>query len=265
MTKSKFRRKKILRRTRIAGWTALSGLITTALGFLTFLHIVLPADREFTVEVFKDPRVDFSTETEHLTLAPTQAANSTGILLLPTSRVHEYGYLYHFSELVAEGYTLVVVQPPLNHPIFENRTFSELTQGYPEIQRWVLAGHGAGGLKACRLANQALSTHLLLLDSYCDIDISRLKIEVLQIIASEDSQVPFDEEERNQSYLPENSSIPIQLADIGYFSFGAFELPAAESQGLLSPEEARKKLSGLIQEWLQSAEPPTPTLSKISF
>jgi len=252
MTRSNFGRKKIVRRIRIAGWTALSGLLTTVLGFLAFLHIVLPADRQFTVEVFKDPRVHLSTETGHLTLAPTQAVNSSGILLLPASRVHEYGYLYQFSELVAEGYTLVVVQPPLNHPAFDNRTFSELTRDYPEIQRWVLAGHGAGGLKACRLANQASPPNLLLLDSYCDVDISRLEIKVLQIIASEDSHVPQAKEERTQPYLPKQSSIRMKLAEIGYFSFGAFELPARESQGLLSTEDFRKKLSDLIQNWLQS-------------
>lgn len=253
MTTSKSLQKKRIRRIRIAGWAALSSLLTSALGFLAFLHIVLPAERAFTLEVFREQKVQLNTGAGHLVLGPAQELNSRGILLFPAPRVDEYGYLYHFADLVAEGFTLVVIQPPLNHPRFESRSYAELTQGFPEIENWILAGHSAGGIKACQMASQAPISHLLLLDSYCDADISNSEIQVFQILALGEAHAHAERENNFRNFLPIDSFARLEVPDIDHFGFGAFEQPSQNKSKFVSAEEFRAEFTDLIKNWLSDS------------
>ena len=50
MTPHERTRRLRLRRIRITWWTALTSLLVTVVGFLTYFHIVCPADRAATLE-----------------------------------------------------------------------------------------------------------------------------------------------------------------------------------------------------------------------
>ena len=77
MTRLDDRRRLIIRRIRITGWTCLSSLLVTIVSFLTWFHIVFAAEREATLEVFRDDRLQVSEVAGSIVMEPTEGASST--------------------------------------------------------------------------------------------------------------------------------------------------------------------------------------------
>ena len=80
MTPHERRRRLRLRRIRITGWTALTSLLVTLVGFLTYFHIVFPADRDATLEVYRDDRVQVRASDARVVMTPTDELLPRGML-----------------------------------------------------------------------------------------------------------------------------------------------------------------------------------------
>ena len=111
MTPHERRRRLRLRRIRITGWTALTSLLVTLVGFLTYFHIVFPADRDATLEVFRDDRVQVRASDARVVMSPTDELLPRGLLYFPGARVDPYSYLYPLADIAAAGTTVVIVDP----------------------------------------------------------------------------------------------------------------------------------------------------------
>ena len=139
MTPHERRRRLRLRRIRITGWTALTSLLVTLVGFLTYFHIVFPADRDATLEVFRDDRVQVRASDARVVMSPTNEVLPRGMLYFPGARVDPYSYLYPLADIAAAGTTVVVVDPLFNMALVDSRGVEELTADFPAITSWVLA------------------------------------------------------------------------------------------------------------------------------
>ena len=181
MTPHERSRRLRLRRIRITGWTALTSLVVTLVGFLTYFHIVFPADRQATLEVYRDDRVQVEARDARVIMRLSTKALSQGVLYFPGARVDPYSYLYPLADIAAAGTTVVVVDPLFNMALIDSRGVEELTNDFPEITDWVLAGHSLGGVKACMEATHPAVTHLVLFASYCATDISNTPVDVVQV------------------------------------------------------------------------------------
>ncbi len=94
---------------------------------------------------FSRRRVVFTTGDDTLVLTPASGQSHQGILFFPGAKVDPYSYLYPFVDVVAEGATLVVMEPLFNMALFDARDLEALTSPYPEINQWTLVGHSLGG------------------------------------------------------------------------------------------------------------------------
>ena len=239
MTPHERRRRLRLRRIRITGWTALTSLLVTLVGFLTFFHIVFPADRAATLDVFRDSRVTVEARDNRVIMSPTQDPDSVGMLYFPGARVDPYSYLYPLVDIAAEGTTIVIVDPLFNMALIDTRGVGELTRDLPEVSEWVLAGHSLGGVKACLEASHPSVTHLVLFASYCATDISSLDIGVLQIVGDQDGLLNNDLRVEALSLLPASEDATLVIPGANHADFGTYGPQPGDGPSSYTNEEMR--------------------------
>ena len=239
MTPHERRRRLRLRRIRITGWTALTSLLVTLVGFLTFFHIVFPADRAATLDVFRDSRVTVEARDNRVIMSPTQDPDSVGMLYFPGARVDPYSYLYPLVDIAAEGTTVVIVDPLFNMALIDSRGVGELTRDLPDVSEWVLAGHSLGGVKACLEADHPSVIHLALFASYCATDISSLDIGVLQIVGDQDGLLDNDFRVEALSLLPNGEDATLVIPGANHADFGTYGPQPGDGPSAYTDEEMR--------------------------
>ena len=222
MTPHERSRRLRLRRIRITGWTALTSLVVTLVGFLTYFHIVFPADRQATLEVYRDDRVQVEARDQRVIMKPSAEALSQGVLYFPGARVDPYSYLYPLADIAAAGTTVVVVDPLFNMALIDSRGVEELTNDFPEITDWVLAGHSLGGVKACMEATHPAVTHLVLFASYCATDISNTPVNVVQVVGNQDGLVDEGLRREAEALLPPGPTTTIVWEGANHADFGTY-------------------------------------------
>ena len=249
MTTLDARRRLIIRRIRITGWTALSSLLVTLVSFLTWFHIVFSAERDATLEVFRDDRVTVVEVDGSIVMEATEGGGTTGILYFPGARVDPYSYLYPLSEIAATGMTVVIMDPVLNMALFDTRTIEELATAAPGVREWVLSGHSLGGVRACMLASHPDVAGLVLMGSYCANDISSTAIPVLQVLASDDGLIDAEALNGSASLLPPSTQT-VTLEGANHASFGTYGDQPGDGVATLSRAEVREQLTALFQTLL---------------
>jgi hypothetical protein len=252
MTPHERSRRLWLRRIRITGWTALSSLLVTLVGFLTFFHIVFPADREATLEVYRDDRVQVSTSPGAVIMSPTGDATGQGILYFPGARVDPYSYLYPFADVVAEGTTLVIVDPLFNMALLDSRGVEELSSALPGITSWTIAGHSLGGVKACLEADHPLVRSVVLFASYCATDIRARDIQVTQVTGARDGLIDEQQRADAERFLPSGSPPPVIIEGANHASFGTYGPQPGDGVAALSHSEFRVILTDIMRDHLSA-------------
>jgi hypothetical protein len=249
MTTLDARRRLIIRRIRITGWTALSSLLVTVVSFLTWFHIVFAAERDATLEVFRDDGIQVTEVEGSIVMEAADGRGETGILYFPGARVNPYSYLYPLSEIAASGVTVVIMDPLMNMALFDTRSVEELALAAPEVNDWVLSGHSLGGVRACMLAQHPDVVGLVLMGSYCATDISALDIPMLQVLASKDGLIDTEAVSASASLLPD-SARTIMLEGASHASFGTYGDQPGDGTATLNRAEVREALTALFQALL---------------
>ncbi len=248
MTTLDARRRLIIRRIRITGWTAVASLLVTVVSFLTWFHIVFAAEREATLEVYRDDRIQVSEVGGSIVMEATEGAGTTGVLYFPGARVDPYSYLYPLSEVAASGVTVVIMDPLMNMALFDTRSIDELSLAAPQIRDWVLSGHSLGGVRACMLADHPDVIGLVLMGSYCANDLSSTAIPVLQVLASDDGLIDSEALVASDALLPASTET-MTLEGANHASFGTYGDQPGDGEATLSRAEVREWLAALFQRF----------------
>lgn len=251
MTTLENRRRLLRRRIRITGWTALTSLLVTVVSFLTYFHIVFMADREATLEVFRDDRVSVEELRGSLVLSPTGETPTTGVLYIPGARVNPYSYLHPLLDAAASGVTIVIIDPLFNMALLDGRDLDELTAVAPAVKTWTLAGHSLGGVRACMLADDPRVTGLVLFASYCATDISALDVVVLQVLASEDGLINLEAVESAHALLPPSAQ-RTTLEGANHASFGTYGDQPGDGVATLTRDQVRAMVTELMAPLLRA-------------
>lgn len=246
MTPHERTRRLRLRRIRITGWTALTSLMVTVVGFLTYFHIVFPADRAATLEVYRDDRVQVRSADARVVMSPTGDASARGMLYFPGARVDPYSYLYPLADVAAAGTTVVVVDPLFNMALADTRGVEELTADFPEITSWVIAGHSLGGVKACMEASHPAVTHLVLFASYCANDISGVDIKVFQVVGDRDGLLDDSLRREAESLLPPGQYRTFTIRGANHADFGTYGPQPGDGDSAYSDRVMRTMITGAL-------------------
>jgi len=221
MSRASASTRRTLRRVRITGWSALTALLVTIVSFLTWFHIVLPADRGAMDAFFANEEISVVAENGLILATPTGPSTNQGLVFYPGAKVDPYAYLPTFEGLIAQGLTVVVVEPLFNMALFDTTPLSGATSLAPGITQWFVGGHSLGGVRACMVADDPAVSGVVLMASFCANDLSQTDLTILQLFGDKDGLIDPVAVAEASALLP-ISNVEYTLAGANHASFGAY-------------------------------------------
>jgi hypothetical protein len=248
------KRRLALRRIRITGWTALSFLLTTIVGFLAWAHVVYPADRDATIAVFRSDTVTVADHSGAITITPAASGNTlsdTVFVFYPGGRVDPWAYLPPLADLAAHsGIRVVIAKPPLSLAIADRRPVDELAALAGGFDRLITGGHSLGGVQACFQAAEPAVSHLVLWASYCANDLTaRENLHVLTILGGADPLTDPSAVTEASGLLPPHQNT-VTIPGANHSSFGAYGPQSGDGIATVSPGDMIEQLTALVAEFM---------------
>jgi dienelactone hydrolase len=247
-------RRLLIRRIRITGWTALSFLLATILGFLAWAHTVYAADRAATIDVFQSGQVEIVDRERAIIITPTSDVSSladTVFVFYPGGRVDPYAYLpplAHTAE--ATGLRVVIAKAPLNLAIADTRDIERLASLAGPHSAIATGGHSLGGVRGCLQAENPQVSHLVLFASYCANDLtSRTNLAVLTVLGSLDGLTDPEQVSDAAVSLP-GTPETVTIRGANHASFGAYGPQSGDGPSRMSSERMHAQLTEVLSSFL---------------
>jgi len=241
---------------RALGVGALGALLLVIVGFLLWANSPYQAEREATLEVFRNGGIQVAAVDEGILMTPLADSidlpeNPDGLVFIPGARVDAYAYLYQLSGIVEEqGVTVLITEPALNLAFFDTRALDDLTTAAPHVERWYVGGHSLGGVRACMMAEESAAEGLVLLGSYCANDLSETGLAVLSVAAENDGLTEFDTITESASLLPDDARFEV-IEGANHAAFGDYGAQSGDGERSITSELMRDRLTALLVELLR--------------
>lgn len=215
--------------------------VVLALGIVAWYQLVYigprysPADPLALQALQPDGRVGI-TRDGWIVMEPASGIGEVAMVFYPGGQVAPEGYAEPLKEIAAAGYLVVVVPMPLDLAVLAPDRADDVVAAYPQVRRWVIAGHSLGGAMAARYAfrHPGRMAGLLLWDAYPPDtdDLSAARLPVRQL-ARVDGGGELPESYRKVSHLLPPSTQVIRLPGATHMNYGRFM--AAERLGAMDP------------------------------
>jgi dienelactone hydrolase len=247
-------RRLLIRRIRITGWTALSFLLTTIVGFLAWAHTVYTADRASTIEVYRSGLVEVVDRERAIIITPTSDESTltdTVLVFYPGGRVDPYAYLPPLAHTAtATGLRVVIPKAPLNLAIADTRDVEQLASLAGQFTSLATGGHSLGGVRGCLQAENPAVSHLILFASLCANDLtSRSDLSVLTVLGSTDSLTDLTQVTDAEVLLPGDPQT-ITISGANHASFGAYCPQSGDGPSRISAEQMHEQLTEALTSFL---------------
>jgi pimeloyl-ACP methyl ester carboxylesterase len=246
---------RIRRRVRNVGVGALGALALAVIGFLIWTSTPYVADRGPVIDVWASSDVEVQYLDEGILMTPVGAAAArserpTGLVFVPGARVDAHAYMFQLSGVVEQhGVTVLITEPALNLAFFDFRGIDDFTTAAPNIDRWFVAGHSLGGVRACLMTAGSGVEGLALFGSYCANDVSDLDLRVLSVAGENDLLSTPATIEQNATLLPGDARF-ITIDGANHASFGDYGVQSGDGERTITSDQMRNELSTLLGELL---------------
>ena len=187
---------------------------------------------------------------DFVVFSPKDTQATTGLIFYPGGKTTAETFAPYMHSVAEAGYLAVVAPMPLKTAFLGIDKANEVMAAYPQIQRWVIAGHSLGGVGAAEYVKSADLSKLrglLLLASYPASDISQLDIAVMSISGSKDLQSTPAKIDANKAKLPASTEYVV-IDGANHWQFGAYAASKTQQSDLISPEQqATEILTNTLQ------------------
>jgi pimeloyl-ACP methyl ester carboxylesterase len=128
----------------------------------------------------------------------------TGLIIYPGARISHEAYAPLAGDVASRGYPVFIVEMPFGYAALQPDKALEVMAAFPQVNRWIVAGHGLGGAMAARFAHEHLDrvAGLVLLGAYPEDDLSRDELLVLSVYGSLDGVTTVAAIQAKSSMLP---------------------------------------------------------------
>lgn len=195
------------------------------------------------------------TEEENGMLTFGEETAETGILFYPGGKVEYTAYAPLLSRLASEGFFCVLFRMPCNLAVLDVNAADGVTERFPGISHWYMAGHSLGGSMAASYFAKHTDTYdgLILLAAYATEDLSDTEKTVVSLFGSEDGVLNMEKYEKYKVNLPENLQEKVIQGGCHAY-FGDYGKQEGDGDASISREEQQKEAVGFV---LQSISPET--------
>lgn len=89
---------------------------------------------------------------DNLTVLTPSYPTDTALIFYPGAKVEASAYLPLLDQLRRTGLTCILMEMPFRMAIFDADAAGEVTEQFPEVKHWYIAGHSMGGAMASQYA-----------------------------------------------------------------------------------------------------------------
>ena len=206
---------------------------------------------------------------EQATYSPTEEAKATSLLgddrgnvlvfkgktdypaiiFYQGALVEKESYSIWASNIAEVGYSVYLVQMPLNLAVLNGNIAEEIISEY-ELEEVVMGGHSLGGVMSSRFA----ATHsnqvkgVFFLASYPDesINLADAQFPVLSITASNDQVLNLEAFASAKALLPPHTSF-VEILGGNHSGFGDYGFQSGDGEATLTNEDQRAQVISAIQ------------------
>lgn len=128
---------------------ALLGIIA----MVAWARVTVPAEPASLVALDSDDSVIVS-RGDWISFRPRDIDPAVGMIFYPGEKAEPAAYGPILHRLATDGFFVVLAPMPLNIALFAPNTARRAMDDFPEVRKWVLAGHGMGGMAATIFASR---------------------------------------------------------------------------------------------------------------
>ena len=169
-----------------------------------------------------------------IVFSPAEDAAKTGLIFYPGGRVDPRSYAPAAHEIAAQGYQTIIVPMPFNLAVFGSNSAAAVIERFPDIDRWIIAGHSLGGSMAARFALRRPDSvaGLVLWAAYpaAGDDFNDSNLTTAAVFGSLDGLVSQEDIESSRTLLPESNLEKIidggNHAQFGWYGVQSGDNPA---------------------------------------
>lgn len=162
----------------------------------------------------------------------------SGLIFYPGGKVDHRAYAPLMVKLAQKGFFCVLMKMPLNFAFLNINAANDVYADFPEIEKWILAGHSLGGVMAACYAsrNSAQLDGLVLLAAYSIYDLKTSGLRALSLYGSEDGVLNMDNYDKNRSKFPDDT-VEIIVQGGNHAGFGSYGEQKGDGIAQISNEE----------------------------
>ena len=127
-----------------------------------------------------------------------------GVIFYPGGKVEAEAYAPLMKAIAERNIISICVEMPGNLAVLDKNAADGLTELYPEIDRWYMAGHSLGGSMAASYVSEHVDQFkgIILLGSYSTADLANSGLICCSIYGTEDKVLDMEKYNENKANLP---------------------------------------------------------------
>ena len=173
---------------------------------------------------------------------------SCGLVFYPGAKIQPEAYAPLMQDCARQGILCVIVKPTFNLALLSIDAASGAVNEFPEVTRWIMAGHSMGGVAACEYvaAHPDDAYALALLAAYPAADLSGFRGNAVTLIGTEDLVLNRKSYENARPNLPK-ATREIVIQGGNHAGFGNYGAQNNDGVATISPEEQQKQTADAIE------------------
>ena len=229
-------------------------LLISTIGFFIWLSNYYAPDKDAKLALISDNSVEVIIDKNSITFTPKNLEPNKGFIFYPDMKVDSKSYSKVCKMIAQKGYRVVLVNMPLNFPLFGQNRADDIIEKYTDIDKWIIGGDYIGGVTATKYANNNLEKidGVVLISSYPnDSYLKEVDMEVLSIWGSKDGVVNFQSLIDAKQKLP-NKTTYIEIEGANHSQFANYGTHKKDEEPLIGEAEQKQKTVDSIVNFLNS-------------
>lgn len=179
---------------------------------------------------------------------------TAGLVFYPGGKVQPEAYAPLMQQCAQRGILCVLLKPTFNLAIIDMDAASGITAQFPDVTKWVIAGHSMGGVAAADYASRHADEFdaIAFLAAYPAVDLSKFDGKVLSIVGSNDGVLNRDKYEQAHKLLP-NSARELVIEGGNHAYYGNYGEQANDGQAGITRENQQAQATDALVDLAAAA------------
>ena len=177
-----------------------------------------------------------------------------GLVFYPGGKVQPEAYAPLMQQCAQRGILCVLLKPTFNLAIIDMDAANGATAQFPNVSKWIIAGHSMGGVAAADYASRHADEFdaIAFLAAYPAVDLSKFDGKVLSIVGSNDGVLNRDKYEQAHKLLPDSAQ-ELVIEGGNHANYGNYGDQANDGQADITRENQQAQATDALVDLAAAA------------